>query len=184
MSSLFAEDAVIRRVGREGVLVLGGGRALSMQLAHPAVAAAVADHSDFESDPMKRLRATLEATYTIVFGTDEAAATTADVIKRVHDRVNGPTYRASDPALLCWVNATLTDTALRVLHESRQTAQCDRCEPLLRGDDAGRGLARLSLVTSNPRIWPSSTSTSATWSQPSGSPRRPGAWRTRCCTRG
>jgi uncharacterized protein (DUF2236 family) len=114
MSSLFAEDAVIRRVGREGVLVLGGGRALLMQLAHPAVAAAVADHSDFESDPMKRLRATLEATYTIVFGTDEAAAATADGIKRIHDHVNGPTYRASDPALLCWVNATLTDTALRV----------------------------------------------------------------------
>jgi uncharacterized protein (DUF2236 family) len=114
MSSLFAEDAVIRRVGREGVLVLGGGRALLMQLAHPAVAAAVADHSDFESDPMKRLRATLEATYTIVFGTDDAAATTADTVKRVHDRVNGPTYHASDPTLLCWVNATLTDTALRV----------------------------------------------------------------------
>jgi uncharacterized protein (DUF2236 family) len=114
MSSLFAEDAVIRRVGCEGALVLGGGRALLMQLAHPSVAQGVAEHSGFEADPLARLRATLEATYTIVFGTDEAAARTVASIRAVHDTVNGPGYTANDPELLCWVNATLTDTALRV----------------------------------------------------------------------
>src|SRR5437588_7543596 len=114
MSSLFAEDAVIRRVTREGALILGGGRALLMQLAHPAVAQGVAEHSGFESDPMARLRGTLEATFTIVFGTDEAAARTAAGVRAVHDHVTGPGYQANDPALLCWVNATLTDTALRV----------------------------------------------------------------------
>src|SRR6476661_2280383 len=107
MSSLFPEDAVIRRVGREGALVMGGGRALLMQLAHPSVAQGVAEHSDFEADPMARLRGTLEATYTIVFGTDEAAARTAASVHAVHDRVTGAGYRANDPELLCWVNATL-----------------------------------------------------------------------------
>jgi uncharacterized protein (DUF2236 family) len=114
MSSLFADDAVIRRIGREGALVVGGGRALLMQLAHPAVAQAVAEHSDFQADPLARLRATLEAVFTLVFGTDDEAAQVAAAVRSVHDRVMGPGYQADDPALLCWVNATLTDTAMRV----------------------------------------------------------------------
>jgi len=114
MSSLFADDAVIRRMGREGALVVGGGRALLMQLAHPSVAQAVAEHSDFQADPLARLRATLDAVYTLVYGTDEEADMIASSIRAVHDRAAGPGYRANDPALLCWVNATLTDTALRV----------------------------------------------------------------------
>ncbi len=117
MSSLFADDAVIRRLGREGALVVGGGRALLMQLAHPSVARAVADHSDFQADPFARLRATLEATSTIVFGTDEEASRVASAIHVVHDRAAGPGYSANDPALLCWVNATLTDTAIRVYRD-------------------------------------------------------------------
>ena len=112
--SRFADDDPIRRVNREGVLLLGGGRALLMQVAHPSVAKGVAEHSDFESDPWRRLVGTLEAVYTIVFGTDEQADRMAAVVRSVHDRVVGDDYRANDPALLCWVNATLVDTALRV----------------------------------------------------------------------
>ena len=93
---------------------MGGGRALLMQLAHPLVARGVAEHSDFQTDPFARLRATLDATFTLVFGTDDDAQRTADAIRAVHGRVSGPGYGANDPALLCWVNATLTDTALRV----------------------------------------------------------------------
>jgi uncharacterized protein (DUF2236 family) len=110
----FTDDDPIRRVNREGVLLLGGGRALLMQVAHPSVAQGVADHSDFESDPWSRLVGTLEAVYTIVFGTDEQADRTAAVVHAVHERVTGEGYRANDPALLCWVNATLVDTGLRV----------------------------------------------------------------------
>jgi uncharacterized protein (DUF2236 family) len=110
----FADDDPIRRVNREGVLLLGGGRALLMQVAHPAVAQGVAEHSDFESDPWSRLVGTLEAMYTIVFGTDEQAERMAAVVHAVHERVTGDGYRANDPALLCWVNATLFDTGLRM----------------------------------------------------------------------
>jgi uncharacterized protein (DUF2236 family) len=35
----FGEDAAIRRIARESVLMLGGPRALLMQAAHPLVAA-------------------------------------------------------------------------------------------------------------------------------------------------
>lgn len=113
-AGLFPPDAVVRRVDAEGVLLLGGGRALLMQLAHPQVAAGVADHSDFTTDPMARLRRTLDATFTIVFGTTAQAMQTAASLRAVHDRVVGPGYAANDPALLMWVHATLVDTALRV----------------------------------------------------------------------
>ncbi|MDQ1395825.1 MAG: hypothetical protein QOG64_1084, partial [Acidimicrobiaceae bacterium] len=36
-AALFPRDAVIRRVNGEGAMLLGGGRALLMQLAHPSV---------------------------------------------------------------------------------------------------------------------------------------------------
>lgn len=114
MSSRFPQGAVIRKVSAEGVILLGGGRALLLQLAHPSVAAGVAEHSDFERDPLRRLRGTLEATYTIVFGSDQAAERVAASVRAVHERVTGPGYRADDPALLCWVNATLVDTAMTV----------------------------------------------------------------------
>ncbi|MGH7855885.1 MAG: oxygenase MpaB family protein, partial [Candidatus Binatia bacterium] len=56
-------------MNREAVLLLGGGRALLMQIAHPLVAAGVADHSDFRTDSLGRLRRTLDAMLTITFGT-------------------------------------------------------------------------------------------------------------------
>ena len=47
-------------LNREAMLLLGAGpRALLLQLAHPQVAAGVADHSDFRVDPWARLRGTL-----------------------------------------------------------------------------------------------------------------------------
>ena len=114
MEGLFPDDAVIRRIGGESILLLGGGRALLMQIAHPKVAAGVADHSGFEADPFGRLRRTLEAVNTIVYGTAEEADRVAKILWSVHERVTGPDYRANDPELLLWVNATLIDTALRV----------------------------------------------------------------------
>jgi uncharacterized protein (DUF2236 family) len=114
MGGLFADDAVIRRVSGEVILLLGGGRALLMQLAHPQVAAGVADHSGFDQDPFGRLRRTLEATYTIVFGTEQEVDLVARQLWAVHEHVTGPDYRANDPELLMWVHATLVDTALRV----------------------------------------------------------------------
>src|SRR5947199_9427731 len=113
MADLFPEDAVIRRVDGEGVLLLGGGRALLMQLAHPQVAAGVADHSGFASDPFGRLRRTLEATYTIVFGSEEEADLVARQLWAVHERVTGPGYHANEPELLLWVTANLIETAMR-----------------------------------------------------------------------
>ena len=46
-TGLFGPASVTWKVNREAVLLLGGGRALLLQVAHPLVAAAVAAHSDF-----------------------------------------------------------------------------------------------------------------------------------------
>src|SRR4051812_15184070 len=111
---MFPKDAVIRRVNGEGALLLGGGRALLMQIAHPSVAQGVADHSDFQRDPFRRLQGTLDAMTTVVYGTEEQARHVSAGLEAVHRRVAGPGYSANDPDLLWWVYATLIDTALRI----------------------------------------------------------------------
>lgn len=108
----FPEDAIIRRVNAEPAVALGAGRALLLQLAHPAVAHGVQDHSDFKRNPFKRLQGTLEAMYAAVFGTEELAAGVGRRVRWIHDFVTGPDYRANEPANLLWVHATLLDTAI------------------------------------------------------------------------
>lgn len=108
----YADDSITRRINRENVLLLGGGRALLMQLAHPKVAAGVDEHSDFRLRPIRRLRRTIRMTMAIVFGDRETALGAARVVNRAHARVKGEGYSALDPELLLWVHATLADTAV------------------------------------------------------------------------
>jgi uncharacterized protein (DUF2236 family) len=109
---LFEEHSITRRINRENILLLGGGRALLMQLAHPKVAAGVDEHSDFRSHPIRRLRRTIRMTMAIVFGDRDTALAAARGVNQAHARVQGSDYRALDPDLLMWVYATLADTAL------------------------------------------------------------------------
>ncbi len=117
---LFGPDSISWRVDREVLLLAGGTCALLMQVAHPAVAAGVAQHSDFRGDPFGRLRRTLTASYAVVFGSSSRAERAIRRINAIHTAVNGrvpetgDSYRALDPDLLLWVHATLVDTALRV----------------------------------------------------------------------
>ncbi len=113
----FPEGSVIRRVNIEPAILFGAGRALLLQVAHPAVAQGVKDHSEFKKNPFKRLQGTLEATYAVVFGSSELAEGVGRRIQRIHDFVTGPTYAANDPSNLLWVHATLLDTALRCYEE-------------------------------------------------------------------
>ncbi|HEY3188287.1 MAG TPA: oxygenase MpaB family protein [Solirubrobacteraceae bacterium] len=120
MRGYFRDDSVIRRVGNESVLMLGGGRALLMQAAHPLVAAGIVDHSDHASDPLRRLVRTMGALYTVVFGTRAEADAVAARVRAVHAHVRGERdgvpYAATDPELALWVHATLVDTGI-VMHD-------------------------------------------------------------------
>jgi len=109
---LFSPESVTWRINQEPALLLGGGRALLMQLAHPGVAAGVAEHSDFRRRPLERLLRTLELTLAITFGTRTEALNAAHQINVVHQRIRGNGYSATDPRLLLWVHATLIDSAL------------------------------------------------------------------------
>src|SRR5437764_5598177 len=118
-AGLFGPGSLTWRVNREGVLLLGGGRALVLQVAHPLVAAGVAQHSNYREDPWGRLYRTLDIVTTIVFGTSEESEEAAARLHRVHSRVtgvadDGTAYEANDPDLLMWVHATLVDTSLLI----------------------------------------------------------------------
>src|SRR5436309_11738206 len=113
---LFGPDSVAWRVNGETAMLLGGPRALLMQIAHPAVAAGVAEHSDFPHEPYRRLWRTIDSMLTISFGDAVQSRQAAERVTALHTRVKGPTYDALDPELLMWVHATLVDSAL-VVHE-------------------------------------------------------------------
>jgi uncharacterized protein (DUF2236 family) len=107
------------RINGEAALLLGGGRALILQVAHPGVAAGVAEFSDYRRDPWRRLYRTLDTTLRIVFGDPATSAAASARLRRVHERINGTDdrgvpYRALDPELLRWVHATLIDTSLTI----------------------------------------------------------------------
>ena len=122
--SLFGPASVTWRVNREAVILLGGGRALLLQVAHPLVAAGVAAHSRFRQRPLERLWRTLDLMLTLVFADAARAIGAVREIEHVHARVRGvldagvgpfargTPYDASEPRLLFWVYATLVDTAL------------------------------------------------------------------------
>src|SRR5689334_18401759 len=102
-------------LNREAMLLLGAGpRALLLQLAHPQVAAGVADHSDFRGDPWTRLDGTLRSYLRIVYGTGTAARSEIRRLNELHRSIAGPTYRARDPDLSLWVHATLVDSTIVV----------------------------------------------------------------------
>ena len=117
-------DGIYWRVNRESFLLLGGGAALLLQLAHPLVAAGVADHSGFREQPVRRLYRTIRTMQDIVYEDMNTALAAARQVQRVHAAVRGTLkegtprfpvgtpYRANDPALLLWVHGTLLATAL------------------------------------------------------------------------
>ena len=118
-SAVFGPGSLTWRINGESVLLLGGGRALILQVAHPGVAAGVAQFSNYRSDPWRRLYRTLDTTLKIVFGEREVSATESARLRRVHERVRGTDdrgkpYSALDPDLLLWVHATLVDTSLTI----------------------------------------------------------------------
>jgi uncharacterized protein (DUF2236 family) len=114
---LFGPRSVSWRVNGEIAVLVAGQRALLMQVAHPLVAAGVAHHSDFRSDPYQRLWRTVGAMLAITFADAPSARAAAEGVNRVHRQVrglagDGTPYDALDPDLLLWVHATLVDGGL------------------------------------------------------------------------
>lgn len=115
VAGLYGPDSEAWRLNREAMLLLGAGpRALLLQIAHPAVAAGVNDHSDFRSDPWRRLRGTLRSYLAIVYGSATTARAEIRRLNTLHRGIVGPGYAARDPVLSLWVHATLIESTLAV----------------------------------------------------------------------
>lgn len=92
-------------------LFVGGVTAVLLELAEPSVRSGVWDHSSFQRDPAGRLHRTGFAAMVTVYGPRAEAEKMIARVVQVHGRVQGTTpdgspYRANDPRLLDWVQAT------------------------------------------------------------------------------
>lgn len=115
--ALLGPDSVSARLMLNPLTLLGGPRALLLQLAHPLVAAGVADHSDFQEAPFARLVRTLAAIGTIAFADPTTSRLALDALAHTHQSVRGRSpegvaYAAGDPRLATWVHATIVDSYL------------------------------------------------------------------------
>jgi len=114
-----------RRINGERILLLAWMRAILLQLAHPLIAASVAEHSTFRGSTraaFSRLRETVGAMLAISFGTPDEHQRAIEAIRSIHRRVHGTlrqargafpagtTYSAEDSDLLIWVHATLIES--------------------------------------------------------------------------
>jgi uncharacterized protein (DUF2236 family) len=113
-----------RSRGCLAAIFLGAGRALLLQLGHPWVATAVAEHSQVFADPIDRFHRTFKLMFTMVFSTLDQALGAARRLHRRHAAITGVMPRAAGPfaagsrywanetSALRWVHATLVETAL------------------------------------------------------------------------
>lgn len=114
---LFGPASASWRIIGEPAAIVGGLRALLVQLLHPHALAGVVDHSAFRDDPIGRLQRTSAYVTTSTFGSTREVLMMARRVRGVHTRVRGRTpdgqaYDAGDPRLLAWVSIALTSSFL------------------------------------------------------------------------
>src|SRR5262249_3496089 len=120
----YGPGSVAWKVNREWAVLLGGTRAVLLQLAHPLVALGVSNHSSYLTDPFGRADRTFTLGEHLTFGSERIARQAARKINNLHKHVHGhlpmeagrfasgTPYDARNPELLLWVHATLVDTLL------------------------------------------------------------------------
>jgi len=121
---IFGPDSVNWKVNRESALFLAAGRAALLQLAHPWVAAAIAQHSRTLHAPLERFHNTFRIMFLMSFGALDEAFTAARRLHRLHESIRGTlprgvgrfaggsAYQANEADALLWVFATLIDSSL------------------------------------------------------------------------
>jgi uncharacterized protein (DUF2236 family) len=129
VEGVFGPGSQSWRLLREAVSLAAGPATLLLQLAHPAIAAGVAQHSNLRHNPLDRARRTFYLMYQLIFGDVSTALGAARRLHHLHQVVAGQVapdcgprwagrpYRASQPELLLWVWATLVRMTV-VAHET------------------------------------------------------------------
>lgn len=123
-AGVFGPDSLSWKINRESALFLASGRAALLQLAHPWVAASLADHSTVMRDPIARFHSTFRIVFTMIFGSLHQALAAARHLHHLHGHIQGELredvtryprgshYQANEVAALRWVYATLVDSAV------------------------------------------------------------------------
>lgn len=111
-AALADPDSVSWRIFKNPVaLFVGGVTAVLLELAEPRIRTGVWEHTTFRTDPVARLRRTGLAAMVTVYGARSVSEKMIAGVSRMHQRVEGVTpagvpYRATDPELMNWVQAT------------------------------------------------------------------------------
>lgn len=143
---------ISRRVNAERMVLFGWSRSILLQMAHPLIAAGVADHSHFRSGAraaVRRLRGTVRSMLALVYGDAADYARSIAAIRAIHTRVHGKLrqatgvfpegtpYSAEDPTLVMWVHATHIESVLMVydrlvgpLSMDERDAYCEEAAPV------------------------------------------------------
>ena len=123
-AGIFGPASVSWRINRESALFLGAGRAALLQLAHPWVVAALAEHSSLMNRPIARFHNTFRVVFTMIFGSLDQALAAARHLYSLHTQIRGQLttdvarwrrgshYEANEIAALRWVFATLVESAV------------------------------------------------------------------------
>ncbi|MFK3984648.1 oxygenase MpaB family protein [Micromonospora sp. NPDC050397] len=107
---LFGPASVTWKVHREPILLVAGLRSLYLQALHPRAVAAVAQNSNFKSDPWGRLQRTARYVATTIYGTTAEAEAAGRRLTALHARMRardpdtGQEFRIDAPDLLRWVH--------------------------------------------------------------------------------
>jgi uncharacterized protein (DUF2236 family) len=110
--ALVSPDSLSWRIFKNPVaLFVGGITAVILEFAEPRVRTGVWEHTTFRTNPVARLRRTGLAAMVTVFGARSISEPMIARVRRMHDGIAGMTpagepYRANDPELLSWVQAT------------------------------------------------------------------------------
>ncbi|MGA8731152.1 MAG: oxygenase MpaB family protein [Terracidiphilus sp.] len=124
LAGVFGANSISWKINRESALFLGAGRAALLQLAHPWVAIALAQHSSLLSNPITRFHNTFRVVFTMIFGSVPQALGASRSLHQLHTRIRGElpspvagyaqgsSYAANYIPALCWVYATLVESAV------------------------------------------------------------------------
>lgn len=110
--ALFEKNTPVRMVHADLVgMMVGGIRALLLQMLHPDALQGVLDHSNFREDMHGRLRRTAKFIAVTTFGQRDEAMKAIERVNRIHSKVSGTLpdgtpYSATNPRTLAWVHVT------------------------------------------------------------------------------
>jgi uncharacterized protein (DUF2236 family) len=116
-------------------MIIGGISALLLQTLQPLAMAGVAEHSNYQTDPLGRLRRTGEFVGITTFGTTKEAEAAIARVLRVHRRVKGVApdgrpYSAADPELVTFIHvaevSSFLESARRFGPRPLSSEQCNQ----------------------------------------------------------